>query len=148
MNFTQLLYHIVFSTKGRANLIAKEVEPRLHAFMGGVVRDEGGLAYRIGGMPDHVHLLVRGRPDGCISDLVRHVKSRSTRWVHETFAGMQGFAWQEGYGAFTIGASQKDVVDQYIAGQERHHRGRSFEDEFLSLLRAYGVQYDERFVLD
>ncbi len=112
--WTQNFYHSVFSTKHRAPMITPEVEARLYPFMGGIVRDMRYTLVAINGMPDHVHLLVRYRADLSHSDLLRHVKSRSSKWVHETFPNLDNFAWQEGYGGFTVSKSAVPSVEDYI----------------------------------
>lgn len=146
-SYTKLLYHIVFSTKGRRALIKPDVQARIHEYMGGIVRGNGGVALQIGGMPDHVHLLVRWRADESVSAMVRLIKSNSSKWIHETISDMQSFAWQEGYSAFTVSESQVDAVRRYIANQEEHHRGRSFGEELVALLAAHSVEYDARYLL-
>ena len=100
--YSKLLYHIVFSTKGRARLITPDIMPRLHEYLGGIVRSEMGVAYAIGGIGDHVHMLIRWRTDDALSNLMRDLKCNSSRWVHETFQNSQSFAWQEGYAAFSV----------------------------------------------
>ena len=98
--YSQLLLHIVFSTKGRAPWITPEVAERLYPYIGGIIRAERGVLYDIGGVEDHVHLYLRWRPDGSVSDLLRTVKARSSKWVHDTFPSLGAFAWQEGYSVF------------------------------------------------
>jgi REP element-mobilizing transposase RayT len=144
--YTKLLYHVVFSTKHRARLITVELQPRLHEYLGGIVRGEKGMAIRIGGTADHVHLLIRWRTDESLATLMRNVKSHSSLWVHQTFPQMQEFRWQEGYGAFTVSQSQAEAVDRYIQNQVQHHRERSFEEEFIELLKVHGIEYDERYL--
>lgn len=146
--FTNLLFHIVFSTKNRAAMIRQEIESRLHEFLGGIARDENAVALQIGGVANHVHLLVRLRADEPLAPLVRNLKSRSSAWVHGRFPGYSAFAWQEGYSAFSVSGSQRDAVDRYICGQHEHHQQTTFEDELRRILDANGVEYDERFVLD
>ncbi|GMU35680.1 MAG: IS200/IS605 family transposase [Planctomycetia bacterium] len=145
---SKLLYHVVFSTKRRQMMMKADTAPRIHEYLGGIVRSEGGISYAIGGMPDHVHLLFRWRTDESLSNLMRDMKCNSSRWVHETFPDMAAFAWQDGYGAFTVSQSQKDTVERYIANQDANHRGRSFQDEYVNLLKAHQVDYDERFLWD
>jgi REP element-mobilizing transposase RayT len=116
--WTQNYYHIVFSTKQRANLITPELEARLHPFLGGMVRDLRCSLLAIGGMPDHVHLLIRYRPDLSHSDLVRHVKARSSKWINESIPAQGHFAWQEGYGGFTVSRSAVPQVKNYIEHQQ------------------------------
>ncbi|OQZ07085.1 MAG: transposase [Planctomycetes bacterium UTPLA1] len=141
--YTQNYYHLVFSTKGRSNYIKSELEPRLYAFIGGIVRDLRCQLLGINGMPDHVHLLIRYRADLSISDLVRHIKGRSSKWIHETFPAYADFSWQEGYGGFTVSRSAVPEVEAYIARQKDHHQRQSFNDEFLELLRRHGIEFDE-----
>jgi putative transposase len=140
-----LHYHLVFSTKDRRPLIVETWRDRLHAYLGGMVRTLGGVPLEVGGTEDHVHLLVRLRATHRLADVLRDIKGESSRWVHETVAAPL-FSWQEGYGAFTVGPSETERIRRYIANQEAHHRGRSFEEEFLELLREHGVEYDERYL--
>ena len=140
-----LHYHVVFSTKARAPVIAAAWRERLHAYLGGVVRNVEGVPEAIGGVTDHVHLLIGLRATAYLADVVRDVKAVSSRWVHEEI-GDRTFAWQEGYGAFAVSASQREMVGEYIARQEEHHRKRTFQKEYLELLKRSGVEYDERYL--
>jgi putative transposase len=140
-----LHYHIIFSTKNRRPLIRKDWRERLHALLGGAIRNSGGIAESVGGTGDHVHLLVGLRASHTLADVLRDIKSASSRWVHET-VGDKGFAWQDGYGAFTVSASLTGRVKEYIARQERHHERKSFQDEYLEFLKQSGVESDERFL--
>jgi REP element-mobilizing transposase RayT len=146
--YSQLLLHAVFATKARRPWITESIAPRLYAYIGGIVRAEKGVLYDIGGVEDHVHLYLRWRPDGSISDLMRTVKARSSLWVHQTLPELDAFAWQEGYSVFTVSKSQEASVKKYIAGQREHHQGEDFRAELLKLLRAHGVEFDERYVVD
>jgi len=146
--YSQLLLHIVFSTKGRTPWITPELAERLHGYLGGIVRAERGVLYDVGGAEDHVHLYVRWRPDGALSDLMRTVKSRSSKWIHDEFPSLAVFAWQEGYAAFTVSKSQEAAVKKYIAGQAEHHRREDFKSELLRFLKAHGVEFDERYVFE
>ena len=138
--WTQNFYHVVFATKDRAPLITSELEERLYAFVGGIVRDLRCSLLAVNGMPDHVHLLVRFRADLSISDLVRHVKSRSSKWIHETYPALGHFAWQEGYGGFTVSKSVVPSVEDYIRRQKEHRKRRDFDSEFKELLRLHGIE--------
>jgi hypothetical protein len=122
-----------------------EWRERLHAYLGGAVKTLGGIPEVVGGVADHVHLLVGLRATHCLADVLRDIKRVSSLWVHETI-GDRSFAWQEGYGAFTVSASQSPVVRRYIERQEEHHRTRTFREEYVELLRRSGVEFDERFV--
>jgi putative transposase len=140
-----LHYHLVFSTKDHAPLMAKEWRPRLHAYMGGILRNINAVPEMIGGVEDHVHLLAGLPATECLSDVMRDLKSNSSRWVREEMK-VAHFAWQEGYGAFTVSASQREAVRHYIEGQEEHHRTRTFKEEYLDFLEKSGVKYDPRYL--
>ena len=146
--FTRLLYHIIFSTQRRANLIAAELQPRLYDYPGGTIRGERGISHEIGGVADHVHLLIQWRTDEALSTLMRRLKANSSRWIHAEFPTMGAFAWQEGYAAFTVSPSQFETVRQYIRNQAVHHHQRGFVEELKVLLDAHGIEYDERYLQD
>ena len=117
----------------------------MHAYLGGIIRAADGVAESIGGVSDHVHLLVGLRATHRLADVLRELKSVSSGWVHEEI-GVRNFAWQEGYGAFTVSASQREEIQRYIDRQEEHHRTRTFREEYLELLRRSGVEFDMRYV--
>jgi len=140
-----LYYHFVFGTKDREMWIAPAWRDRLHAYMGGLVRTADGIPTEIGGIGDHVHLLIGLKPTHQLSKVMLDVKRQSSAWIHETF-GLHGFSWQDGYGVFTVSHSQVDTVRNYVQRQEEHHRTRTFRDEYLEFLRRHMVEFDERFV--
>jgi putative transposase len=142
--FTNLLTHVIFSTKERAPFIDDDLRPGLHAYMSGVVRELKGTPLIINGVADHVHLLVAMPPAISTSDAMRVLKTNSSRWVHDT--RRKPFGWQAGYGAFSVSQSNAQTVTHYIANQEEHHRRVSFKDEFVSFLMKHGIEYDERFI--
>ncbi len=146
--YSQLLLHVVFSTKHRERWITADVAEQLYPYIGGIIRSEKGSLYDIDGMEDHVHLYFRWRPDGSISDLMRAVKAGSSKWIHETFSNLSAFTWQEGYSVFSVSKSQEGAVKKYIANQQVHHRREDFRSEFLKLLRAHEEEFDERYVFD
>ena len=146
--FSQLLLHIVFATKHRQAWLTADVTTRLHPFIGGVIRSEKGTLYDIGGVADHVHLYLQWRTDDSISNLLRHIKSRSSKWIHETYPSLEQFAWQDGYSVFTVSKSQEAAVKKYIANQEAHHQKEDYKTELLKLLTAHGVEFDEKYVFD
>ena len=146
--YSQILLHTVFSTKRRATIITPEVQPRLYDYIGGIVRAQKDVVYALGGMSDHLHMLLRWRTDATISDLMRTVKARSSVWVHRTFPSAASFAWQEGYAVFSVSKSAEPDVKSYIENQAEHHKKRDFQEEFLALLRAHGVDFDARYVFD
>ena len=140
--------HVVFSTKNREPRLTPNFTPRVYEYLGGVAHGNGCRLLTAGGIADHVHLLVSlGRPI-TIADLVKQVKAASSRWVDDTFAERREFAWQAGYGAFSVSPSQLKVVTRYIANQEEHRRTRSFQDEYRELLTNHGIEWDERYVWD
>lgn len=146
--YSQILLHIVFSTKQREAWITHDMAERLYPYIGGIIRAEKGALYEIGGVEDHAHLYLRWRPDESISNLMRTVKARSSLWVHQTFPSLSAFAWQEGYAAFSVSKSQEGAVKNYIAGQAEHHKTEDFKSELLRLLRAHGVEFEERYVFE
>ena len=140
--FTQFHYHIVFSTRHRAPTITPDIRQRVWEYLGGIVRAEGGIALTVGGVADHVHLLVTLRQTVEFPEFMRVLKSRSSAWAHEMFPAA-GLWWQTGYGAFTVSHSGLKAVSEYIDGQEEHHAKQSFQDEFRLFLRKHGVEPDE-----
>ena len=141
-SFSQLLYHIVFGTQHRQDLIDPELRDDLYPLIAAIVRNDRCSLLGIGGMPDHVHLLVRMRPNLTVSDLLRSIKANSSRWVHERSETPRQFGWQEGYAAFSVSESAAGDVCRYIQRQEEHHRGRGFEEEWVGLLRRHGIEFD------
>jgi Transposase IS200 like. len=140
-----LHYHIVFGMKNHAPLIQSAWRGDLHAYLGGIIRTADGIAESVGGVSDHVHLLIGLRATHCMADVLRELKAISSGWVHNQIR-MRGFAWQEGYGAFTVSASQREAVCHYIEQQAEHHRTRTFREEYLELLCRSGVEFDERYL--
>ncbi|CAN5688468.1 IS200/IS605 family transposase [soil metagenome] len=143
--YSSLHYHVVFSTKGREPWIASSWRGRLHEYLGGTVGGLNATPIIVGGVNDHVHLLVTLRPVHCPADFVREVKKASSVWVHQEIRRAE-FAWQEGYAALTVSPSGRDRVRDYIARQEDHHRKRSFREELVEMLDRTGVSYDSRYV--
>ena len=147
-SFAAVYVHVVFSTKNREPTIHSDWSERLFEYIGGIVRNRKCELLSAGGMPDHVHLLISLGRECSLADLLRDLKANSSRWVHDEFPGNQGFAWQSGYGAFSVSASKLDPVKKYIEDQRRHHASQSFQDEFRELLRRHELTWDERYVWD
>lgn len=147
-SFTCLNYHLVFSTKNRQPLIDKSWQQRLYDYIGGILRQQDGVLLAAGGMPDHIHLLVGINKKIAITDALRDIKANSSGWIHQEIQNQRGFAWQTGYGAFTVSYSGRAAVRSYLATQEEHHRTRTFQEEFLELLRRHEIEFDERFLWD
>jgi REP element-mobilizing transposase RayT len=144
--YTNLLSHVVFSTKDRRPLIDSELKPRLLGYMNGIANENGGKVLSINAMQDHVHLLWELRGTSAMSDALRLLKANSSRWVRETFGLRKPFAWQTGYGAFSVSRSNVPAVANYIETQESHHNRRNFDEEFIELLVRHGIQYDPKYV--
>ena len=145
-SYCNLLYHIIFSTKNREPWLTQELRSRAHQYLGGAIRDERGIAMAINGTADHVHILAKLRQDKAIAKLIGELKANSSGWISRTFNGTAEFAWQEGYGAFTVSESMVPTVRRYIERQEEHHRNVSFLDELKALLKAHGLPFDERYL--
>ena len=143
---TNVLIHFIFSTHHRAPLIKPEMESDLHAYLGGIMRELGGVALCINGMPDHVHLLVRMPSTHALADVARLLKTNSSRWVHERWPQFKDFAWQTGYGAFSVSKSGLEAVRQYITRQQLHHERRSFQEEFTAFLKKNHITLDEKYL--
>jgi len=144
--YTCLHYHIVFSTKNRLPWITADIESRVWEYIGGIARQNMMKALKIGGVDDHIHLLLGAGPTVNVSKAVQLIKGGSSKWIHDTFLDLQQFEWQKGYGAFSVSASQLPDVDGYIAKQREHHKKRSFKEEFLTMLKKHGIDYDEQYV--
>ena len=141
--YSQNVIHVVFSTKDRRKVISKEFQPRVWAYVAGVCHKLGILVHAVGGMDDHIHLLIQVPPSLSLAKTVLAIKSNSSRWANE-----QGhkFAWQQGYAAFSVSASLTPRVVRYIQNQEAHHKKMSFDEELLALLKKHGVEFDPKFV--
>jgi len=146
--YTSLHYHIIFSTKNREPWISPDVEERVWKFLGGIARENKMKALQIGGRPDHVHLALALRPTQCVSDALQLLKGGSSKWIKASLPKMRGFAWQDGYGAFTVSKSSLPEVVSYIQNQPEHHRVKTFKEEFLSFLIRHEIEYDEKYLWD
>jgi putative transposase len=139
-----LVVHLIFGTKGRRPLITPEIRNDLFAYLGGIVREMHGAALIVNGTADHVHMLVRIRPVHAAAEIARVLKSNSSRWVREKFSVQ--FAWQTGYGVFSVSESNVPTVVRYITAQEEHHRKRTFQEEYVAFLKRNKISYDERYI--
>jgi len=144
----RLLYHVVFSTKRRVPWIGTGLRDELYPYMEGIIRRQGGWLLALGGMPDHVHLLIRLKADMPVATLVRLVKANSSKWIHEQPELPSEFSWQSGYAAFSVSESREGVVRSYILGQEKHHRRLTFEQELVELLNRHRIEFDPAYLLD
>ena len=139
------LFHCVFSTKERCGLIPPARQTDLWSYLGGIARKNGFKAIAVGGTDDHVHVLLSLPSTMSLAKAVQLLKGGSSKWMNDS--GATGFAWQQGYGAFSIGISQQAATIAYIRSQATHHHKRGFDEEFLAFLRKHRVEYDPRFVL-
>lgn len=147
-SFYQIYLHIVFSTKNRQPLLDESIRSRVHAYLATIARDYGCPFVHVGGVEDHVHMLVDLGKDVSPVTLIGKIKQESSKFVKTMGSRYSEFYWQNGYGAFSIGAPQKDVVVQYIDGQVEHHGKRSFQDELRGFLKKYGFEYNEQYMWD
>lgn len=145
---THFLYHIVFSTKDREPLITPEAREPLYSYIGGIIRQRRGICIEIGGVMDHIHILARFRPSVSVSKMVQDIKGVSSKWAKGRLRTTKALYWQNGYGGFSLGASQVPEVVQYIRNQEAHHQEVSFEREFVELLEKHDIEYDPRYLWD
>jgi putative transposase len=147
-SLVSLTNHVVFSTKNREPFIDADLVPRLYGYIGGIVQNTKSVLLAVGGIEDHVHLLVSLGRTTSIADFIRNVKTNSSLWVHETFPERSAFGWQSGYGAFSVSKSVIPRVKDYIAIQRDHHRRETYQEEFLRFLREHDLEYDERYLWD
>lgn len=145
-SYTSILTHLVFGTKSRDPLIDAELEPQLNAYIGGIVRNLGGTLIAIDGWFDHRHLLAAHPPTLSVAELARLIKTNSSKWVHETWPSLRGFAWQDGYGGFSVGRGERDRIEAYILNQKEHHRVETFEEEFVRFLEDSGITFDSKYL--
>ena len=147
-SFTKLTYHIVFGTKYRRPTISDSIQEQLYEYIGGIIRSKNGALVQIGGVADHLHVLARLSPSISVSDVVRNVKSGSSKWVYELKSEAMWQGWQKGYGAFTVGYPQSESVSRYIQNQAEHHREKTFQEEFSDFLKRHNIEYDPRYLFE
>ena len=145
--YTQIHIHAVFAVQNRLSLIDNLFREELYQYISGIVENNGHKLLQIGGMPDHIHVLFGMRPVQSLSDLMKDIKGSSSLWINKKRFLTGKFSWQEGYGAFSYGKSQIDMVVKYIKNQERHHKKRDFAEEYLEFLKLFEIEFDERYVL-
>jgi REP element-mobilizing transposase RayT len=138
--------HCTFSTKDRRNWIDEDMQQRLWPYLAGIAKENEIKALAVGGIENHVHILLLLPGTMPVAKAVQLVKGGSSKWIHESFQGTADFAWQEGYAAFAVSPSQVDKTAHYIGNQPEHHRTRTFEEEFKDILKKCGIEYDERYV--
>ena len=145
--YTSLHCHVIFSTKNREPWLTEPIRKRLWPYLGGIARENQMKALEVGGVSDHVHILVSIPPTLAVAKAVQLIKGGSSHWIKETFPNTATFSWQDGYGAFSVSESQLEAVAEYIRHQEEHHRTKSFTEEYRAFLARHQIEYDERFLL-
>jgi len=146
--YTQLNIHVIFVVKGRENVLSDKIRPALFSYISGILKNTGQYPLAVNGYKDHVHVFFEMQPSKSLSDIVRIVKSNSSKWINEHNLLNGKFEWQTGYGAFTYSRSQRSTVIQYIMKQAGHHSKKSFRDEYLELLKSYEIEYDDRYLFE
>jgi putative transposase len=143
---TNILIHYIFSTKNRKKIITAELEKRLWPYMGGIARENNMKALNVGGIEDHVHLLVTLPPTIPVAKAIQLIKGGASKWVHDTFQNYNNFEWQKGYGAFSVSMSSLEDTISYINAQKQHHKIKTFQEEYIDFLKRYKIKYDERYI--
>jgi len=146
--YSQIYIQIVFAVKGRQNLIGKEWKETLNKYIAGIIKGKEQKPIIVNGMPDHIHVFVGLKPAMRISDLVRDIKNNSTNFINDNKFLKGKFSWQDGYGAFSYSHSHIERVYNYISNQERHHKKRSFREEYLELLKKFNISHEEKYLFD
>jgi putative transposase len=144
--YTSLHYHLLFSTKNRHPWIVPEIEDRVWSFIGGIARKHKMTALQVGGVEDHIHALVTAPPTIAPFQIAQFLKGGASEWIHREFPLLKKFSWQDGYAALTVSKSNIPAVIKYIQNQRKHHRKKTFQEEYLGFLRANGIEYDERYL--
>jgi REP element-mobilizing transposase RayT len=146
--FTQMYAQLVFSPKGRQNLILPSFEEKLYMYITGIVKEHNQKLIAVNGMADHIHIFIGFKPSIKLSDLVGEIKTASTKFIKKERFLPSTFAWQDGFGGFTYAHSQIDVVAKYVMNQKEHHQKRTFRQEYTEMLQKAGVEYDDRYLFE
>ena len=145
---TNLLYHIIFSTKNRADIIEKSYQEELYKYIGGIIREKQGVLLSIGGISNHIHIFMKNSPNISISYIIKEIKGSSSRWINENKYINEKFNWQKGYAAFSVSQSKTKNVENYINNQEEHHKKQLFKGELIELLQKHKIEYNEQYLWD
>ena len=144
--YTQIYIHVIFAIKGRYNLIKKKHKEELQKYIAGIISSKNQKLIEINIMPDHTHILIGLKPDIALSDLIRDIKTNSSKLINKKRLTKGKFQWQEGFGAFSYSHSQLNTIANYIKNQEKHHAVRSFKTEYLEFLKKFNIKFDEKYV--
>ncbi len=146
--YTQIHLHFIFAVQNRASLIQKEWKDRLHQYITGIIQKNNHKLLIINGMPDHIHIVAGVRPSQSVSDLLQDIKGSSSKWINDNKLVKGKFQWQEGYGAFSYSKSALPKLIEYVKYQEEHHKKKTFLDEYREFLKAFEIEYDERYIFN
>lgn len=144
--FYQNYYHLIWSTKNRQPMILPEYKNRIFEYLGGSLKTLGCTSLQVGGVSDHIHILAAIPPKYAVSEIIRDIKVCSSKWINSSLPNVKEFSWQEGYGSFSVSSSQKEAVTSYILDQEKHHKTRTFKDEFVEFLNLHEIEFDEKYL--
>jgi REP element-mobilizing transposase RayT len=147
-SFTRLTYHVVFATKYRTTSISHPIQERLYEYVGGILRAKKGHLIEIGGIADHIHIMAEISASIAVADVIRDVKANSSKWMNEQLEIKQFFEWQKGYGAFTVSYSLRDTVQNYIQRQEEHHQRKTFQEEYIELLKRHNIPFQLEYLFE
>ena len=140
--------HCVWTTKHHVPLLNHDLRERLWPYLAGIARENRMRALAVGGVEDHVHMLISLPSTLSVAEALQLLKGNSSKWIHDAFPNRHHFGWQEGYGAFSYGHSQLNAIIRYIQNQEKHHERRSFKIEYLDLLRKFDIAFEDKYVFD
>jgi putative transposase len=146
--YSQLNIHVIFSVKGRENLLPSKIRPEIFKYISGILNNLGQYPLAVNGYQDHVHIFFEMQPAKSLSDIVRVVKANSSKWINENKMIKGKFSWQEGYGGFSYSRSQRNNVIQYIINQASHHEKISFRSEYLKLLKLFEIDFEEQYIFE
>ena len=144
--YSSLHYHLIFSTKNRTPWLSSEIEQRIWKYLGGIARKHKMTALQVGGTADHIHVLVLAPASYSPSQIAQFLKGDSSKWIHDEWPTLRNFAWQDGYGAFTVSKSNLPEVVRYVQNQGLHHQKKTFPEEYLEFLKTHGIQYEEGYL--
>lgn len=146
--YSQLYIQVVFTVKGRENLLNYEIRNNIFKYITGIISAKGHKSIIVDGYSDHIHCLIGLKPTSSVSDLVRDIKNNSSKFINQEGYFKHKFSWQEGYGVFSYSHSQLNKVYNYILNQEKHHRIKNFKEEYLDLLQKFEIEYDPKYLFD
>ena len=146
--YTQFNMHIVFSVKGRNNFLSDKLRPELFRYITGIINQKKHYSLAVNGYKDHVHIFFEYNPSFSVSDLIRDIKSGSSKWINDQKIIVGKFSWQEGYGGFSYSKSQRNSVINYIMNQEQHHKNKTFKEEYLQLLKDFDIEFQNEYVFE